>query len=119
MARQITVKVKYALWVTSPEKSAMTRVLDKCPTQKVPTEGQAPPNVNPTPPSGGGSGTKIVIFQNCTEMRKTYPHGVGRPGAVDRTSSSGKPVTNFFVDADLYNANKKSDRDKDGIACEA
>ncbi|MDP9183937.1 MAG: excalibur calcium-binding domain-containing protein [Actinomycetota bacterium] len=57
------------------------------------------------------------VYANCTAMRQDYPHGVGRPGAVDQTS--GKPVTNFYVNKDLYNANTKSDRDKDGIACEA
>lgn len=55
-------------------------------------------------------------YPNCTALREDYPHGVGRPGAVD--STSGTPVTNFTVDADLYNANSESDRDGDGIACE-
>lgn len=55
-------------------------------------------------------------FKNCTEMNKKYPHGVGRPGARDRTS--GTPVTNFKRDRAVYKANTKSDRDKDGIACE-
>ncbi len=32
IARQISVKAKYALWVTSAEKSAMLRVLAECPT---------------------------------------------------------------------------------------
>jgi hypothetical protein len=50
-------------------------------------------------------------------MHKDYPHGVGRPGAVDKTS--GTRVTNFYVNKALYDANTKSDRDKDGIACEA
>ena len=36
VARQIAVKRKYALWVTEPEKSAMTRVLAACPEQTVP-----------------------------------------------------------------------------------
>lgn len=55
-------------------------------------------------------------FSNCTAMNKAYPHGVGRPGAVDRTS--GTRVTTFKRDAALYAANSGSDRDKDGIACE-
>lgn len=55
-------------------------------------------------------------FDNCTAMNKVHPHGVGRPGAVDRTS--GTRVTTFRRDLALYNANSGSDRDKDGIACE-
>lgn len=55
-------------------------------------------------------------YKNCTALNKDHPHGVGRPGARDKTS--GTPVTNFKVDRQLYNENTKSDRDKDGIACE-
>lgn len=36
IARQIAVKIKYLLWVTSAEKSAMGQVLNKCPTQQLP-----------------------------------------------------------------------------------
>jgi hypothetical protein len=36
VARQIAVKRKYALWVTSAEKTAMASVLSKCPTQRLP-----------------------------------------------------------------------------------
>lgn len=38
VARQIAVKVKYKLWVTAAEKSAMEKVLGTCPDQKLPTE---------------------------------------------------------------------------------
>jgi excalibur calcium-binding domain-containing protein len=62
--------------------------------------------------------TKPKTYANCTAMNKVYPHGVGRKGARDKVSGSAKPVTNFRVDTALYNANTKSDRDKDGVACE-
>ena len=55
-------------------------------------------------------------FKNCTALNKVYPHGVGLPKAKDR--SSGTPVTTFKRSKALYLANKKSDRDKDGVACE-
>lgn len=35
VARQISVKYKYALWVTSAEKDIMMQVLEKCPNEKV------------------------------------------------------------------------------------
>jgi hypothetical protein len=54
-------------------------------------------------------------YKNCTALRKVYPHGVGRSGAHDK----GGDVTDFTRDTKTYNKNKKSDRDKDGIACEA
>ncbi|MEN9753339.1 MAG: hypothetical protein RL670_1030 [Actinomycetota bacterium] len=37
VSRQIAVKQKYHLWVTAAEKSAMSAVLSKCPSQRIPT----------------------------------------------------------------------------------
>ncbi len=36
VARQITVKFKYHLWVSEPEKEAMQGILEGCPGQKIP-----------------------------------------------------------------------------------
>ena len=55
-------------------------------------------------------------YKNCTALNKVYKHGVGRFGAHDHTS--GTPVTNFTRNNKVYKLNTKSDRDKDGIACE-
>lgn len=55
-------------------------------------------------------------FANCTALNKVYAHGVGLPKAKDKTS--GVPVRNFKKSKPLYRANKESDRDGDGIACE-
>jgi hypothetical protein len=55
------------------------------------------------------------IFKNCTELNKVYPGGVARPGAINVGGATKKEPK---YDKALYNANKKSDRDKDGIACE-
>ena len=55
------------------------------------------------------------VFKNCTELNKVYPGGVALPGAVNAGGGTKKDPK---YDKDLYNANKKSDRDKDGIACE-
>jgi hypothetical protein len=37
VSRQVVVKVKYGLWITSAEKSAIQRVLASCPNFKAPT----------------------------------------------------------------------------------
>jgi hypothetical protein len=37
VAQQIAVKAKYSLWVTAPEKDAMTRILAACPKQLLPS----------------------------------------------------------------------------------
>ena len=55
------------------------------------------------------------VFKNCTELNKVYPGGVALPGAVN-TGGSIKKEPKY--DKALYKANKKSDRDGDGIACE-
>ena len=57
----------------------------------------------------------IRIFKNCTELNKVYPGGVALPGAINKGGST-KLVPKY--DKALYWANKKSDRDGDGIACE-
>ena len=36
VARQIAVKAKYGLWVTSPEKDAIVKILEKCVGQRLP-----------------------------------------------------------------------------------
>jgi hypothetical protein len=36
VARQVAVKLKYKLWVTTAEKAAIAGVLAKCPSQKLP-----------------------------------------------------------------------------------
>ena len=55
------------------------------------------------------------VFKNCTELNKVYPGGVALPGAVNAGGITKKePKYNKA----LYTANKKSDRDGDGIACE-
>jgi len=54
-------------------------------------------------------------FKNCTELNKVYPGGIALPGAVN-TGGATKKTPKY--DKALYTANKSSDRDKDGIACE-
>ena len=54
-------------------------------------------------------------FKTCTELNKVYPGGVALPGAVNAGGATKKEPK---YDKALYTANKKSDRDGDGIACE-
>ena len=64
-------------------------------------------------PSTSNAATKK--FKNCTELNKVYPGGVALPGAVNAGGATKKEPK---YDKALYTANKSSDRDKDGIACE-
>ena len=65
----------------------------------------APPNAN----------AAAKVFKNCTELNMKYPGGVALPGAVNK---GGATKLEPKYSKKLYKANKKSDRDKDGIACE-
>jgi hypothetical protein len=60
------------------------------------------------------------IHDNCTNLNKVYPHGVGTKYAKDKTS--GKPVTTFKRAPKIYweaeKHNPDLDRDNDRIACE-
>ena len=64
-------------------------------------------------PSTAAQASKV--FKNCTELNKVYPGGVALPGAVN---AGGVTKLTPKFNKKLYEANKKSDRDKDGIACE-
>lgn len=55
------------------------------------------------------------VFKNCTELNKVYPGGVALPGSIN-SGGATKKVPKY--NKALYIANQKSDRDKDGIACE-
>lgn len=60
------------------------------------------------------------IHDNCTNLNKKWPHGVGTRKAVDKTT--GTRVTTFYRNTDAYWAaerhNSTLDRDNDRIACE-
>jgi len=51
-------------------------------------------------------------FKNCTELKKVYPKGV----AKDAKSAQQSGAT---LNLKVYVANKSSDGDKDGSACES
>ncbi len=101
VARQVSVKAAYGLWVTPPERDAIARVLATCPGQTVP-DGQsvsrprvaAKPTVTRQPSSGGGSST---YFENCDAARAAgaAPVHRGDPGY-----------------------SRQLDRDGDGTGCE-
>jgi hypothetical protein len=56
------------------------------------------------------------VYSNCKELNREYPGGVAQSASVK--NKGGKTKYKPFVSKELYEANKKSDRDKDLIACE-
>jgi hypothetical protein len=107
VARQIAVKQKYRLWVTRPERAAMSRVLAGCPDQRLPADPtHAPtrvdqhisePSIAPTTGPRSLIGGTSVTYENCDAVRAAgaAPIHAGDPG-YSRTL----------------------DRDGDGVGCE-
>ncbi|OZQ75983.1 excalibur calcium-binding domain-containing protein [Paenibacillus odorifer] len=60
--------------------------------------------------------SKVKTYKNCSELNKDYKGGVAISSSTK--NKGGKTKNKPYVSKELYNANKKSDRDKDGIACE-
>lgn len=67
--------------------------------------------VSPTPTDAAAQ-----KFANCKELNKVYAGGVAKDATVK--NKGGKTKYTPFVSKEIYDANVKSDRDKDGIACE-
>lgn len=60
--------------------------------------------------------TKIITYKNCSALNKVYKGGV----SISASTKNKGGNTRFkpYANKALYLANKKSDRDKDNIACE-
>jgi hypothetical protein len=107
VARQITVKATYALWLTGAEHDAMASVLAACPGQPVATAGkpmnppgkpaQSAPSPPPAQPAPAPAASSDVSYPNCAAARAAgvAPLHVGQPGY-----------------------SRRLDRDGDGVACE-
>lgn len=68
------------------------------------------------PMPADAAGTKVKTFANCKEINKVYAGGIARSSKA--VNKGGKTKYKPFASQALYDANKKSDRDKDNIACE-
>ncbi|WNS75772.1 excalibur calcium-binding domain-containing protein [Bacillus sp. DTU_2020_1000418_1_SI_GHA_SEK_038] len=55
-------------------------------------------------------------YKNCTELNKGYKGGVAESSSAK--NKGGKTKHKPHVSKEVYDANKKLDRDKDKIACE-
>ncbi|WP_427135797.1 GmrSD restriction endonuclease domain-containing protein [Pseudarthrobacter sp. S9] len=113
VARQISVKSSYGLWVTQAEHDAMARVLADCPDALAPTDQGEPPaqeappvqQAAPAPapaqvqmaPAPVAPAQAPAYYANCAAVRAAgaAPIHVGQPG---------------------YSS--KLDRDGDGVGCE-
>ena len=109
VARQVAVKGKYGVWVTTAERDAMIRVLRTCPAMPLPGPGpastlaavpraaQPEPRAVPAPAPAPAPPAGAVYYANCAAVRAAgaAPIHPGDPGFAS-----------------------KFDRDGDGIGCE-
>ncbi len=113
VARQVSVKKKYDLWVTSAEKQAMITVLSRCADQKLITEKQAEQqrdrHATVTKPKSAAKPAKTTKKSSpapTTDVR--YP-----TCAAANRAGLGPYVRGADPEYDWYR-----DRDGDGIVCE-
>jgi cytochrome c2 len=68
--------------------------------------------------------TTVKHFSSCAAVHKIYSGGIAKKGVTKNTVHSHGKVTHRKLKGSvkhstaLYKANKKLDRDKDGVACE-
>jgi hypothetical protein len=98
VARQVSVKLKYAVSVTRAEHDAMLRILGTCPSTRVTVTGKVP-IATPTKPTHPTTSSGVRAFANCAAARAAGAAPIRR----------GTP---------LYAPNQGLDRDMDGVACE-
>lgn len=106
VARQIAVKKKYKVWVTSAEKSAMSKVLSTCKTQKLPSPGPQPTIASNT------GGSEPVSQGQSTADGKTDPR-FETCKALFAAGYKGGYRRGIDPEYDWYR-----DGDSDGIVCE-
>ncbi len=110
VARQVSVKRKYRLWVTAAELQAMVRVLSTCPHQPLVTDAAA---------------TRPKVRQPRIAAAPT------RPSSPIRNRTSAAPHSTYYPNCDAVRAagaaplrrgdpgySRSLDRDGDGVACE-
>lgn len=113
VARQISIKARYALWVTAAEQAAMARVLHACPDQALVSRGdvtppqsssrttarapQPPRSPTSDPPPVAPGASSSTHYANCAAVRDAgaAPISAGDPGY-----------------------SRRLDRDGDGVGCE-
>ncbi len=120
VARQVAVKRKYQLWVTTAERDAMIRVLSGCATTALPATGPAPTSAQPP-----RSSTPATSKPAPPAPRQTTPTTPVAPAApaqpVDvyyKNCAAARAAGAAPIYAGQPGYSRKLDRDGDGIACE-
>lgn len=138
VAIQIAVKAKYELWVTAPEKTAMTEVLDECQGQEVPTGAvvsdidanaaaavEETPSPAPTQEAPAPEPKPVAPEPVAPAPVAPAPESEPAPAAPDAPAggfancSAAKAAGAAPLYAGSPGYAPKLDRDGDGVACES
>lgn len=113
------MKARYRLWVTPPEKAAITRLLAVCPGQSLPDASTAPPGVPLTAPVPEPATTSAVVpspdspAQNAPQSNTTPTSGVYYSSCAAVRAAGKAPL-----DKSEPGYRAKLDGDHDGTACQ-
>ena len=129
VARQVSVKATYGLWVTPAERDVMTKVLEKCAGQPAVTSGYAAKAVAAAPPP-----EPAPVEPAPAEPAPAEPEPAPaepEPAPAEPAAPPAPPASAYYANckevraagkAPLYRGDpgysSKLDRDGDGIACE-
>jgi hypothetical protein len=106
VARQVAVKRKYGIWVTSAERAAMRKVLGGCPSQPLPGAGR--PVVPGGPVKGATGGSSHASTAKPKATASAYANCAAARAAGAAPLHRGDP-----------GYSRRLDRDGDGTACDS
>ncbi|MGX7678348.1 excalibur calcium-binding domain-containing protein [Jatrophihabitans sp. DSM 45814] len=121
VARQVAIKIKYRLWMTTAENQTISRILDGCGNEPLPAIGsQLTPAARSTTPAP------------TSQPRVASPPTTSKPAPpVQPTTAAPPPTDVYYANCAAVRAAGKAplhtgdpgyrsglDRDSDGVACE-
>jgi hypothetical protein len=106
VARQISVKATYSLWVTQAEHDAMAKILADCSGQLAPTNEKAPAAAAPAPAP--------AAVQPAPVVAAPAPAAAYYANCAAAKAAGAAPL---YAGSAGYRA--ALDRDHDGVACES
>jgi hypothetical protein len=133
VARQVSVKATYGLWVTQAEHDAMARILGDCSGQLAPTNQQAPVAVAPAPaaPAPAAVAPAPAPAAPAPAPVAPAPAPVAPAPAPVAPAPAPAPAAVYYANCTAARAAGAApiyagqagyrpalDRDSDGIACE-
>ncbi|HJV99762.1 MAG TPA: DUF1524 domain-containing protein [Arthrobacter sp.] len=123
VARQISVKATYSLWVTQAEHDAMARILADCDGQLAPTNEQAPAAAPEPAPVVAPAPAPVAVAPAPAAPAPAVPApapAVPAPAAVYYANcAAAKAAGAAPIFAGQAGYRSALDRDSDGIACES